>query len=132
MNRLPDLSMVSPGIFRDEDELTTIQITFAADNENQPVVLNENDKNFSRRTVSFYMDACVDDGSKYPILRGSIKIIVANSEPTPGAKEIVPNKPVTKGNGDVEFSTDDVKDTITEILNLMMDNFQIPIPNPKP
>lgn len=84
---------------------------------NVPPLNGVSDLNVRKITVSFAVNGCLDNGTRFPVMKGSMKTEAWTGGAVPdGDTSVVPKSPMVPG-GEVNFSNDDVADTLISIVN---------------
>lgn len=112
-----DLSSTNIYNWLDADTGSFIRIDQDACILNVPQINGVSDLNVRKVTVSYGINACLDNGTRFPTMKGSIKAEAWTGGPVPiGDASVVPKEPMAPG-GEINYSNDDVADTLISVIN---------------
>lgn len=116
--RIPVLARVSPGIYEDTDGLVRVNLGLHRCAE-LPQAINGSKPRLMRKTsLDFFIQVCLDNGAKVQTFRGSVKLEALTGSLPIGVNIVQTGIPIVL-NGDPRLSSQDIKDTLIDIVNLI-------------
>lgn len=128
-NRLPTMEKVSPIKYTDVNNQVQIQLQSIDDSVAVPGINGTNPKIGIDRTATCYMNVCTDQSREIQIARFTLKWKVLKGEYTQGDENVVPYEPVTDSTGNVRFTTSDVRSTLKSLVDILLDDPIMKVPD---